>query len=193
MSAPDIFGKTKITFRGREVALKELEIRMEELRTHLPELLIQKFDTIVKSEVLDVIKMKMEVDGLSSKIIESTRMESSVSGLTMTWKLISDYKAINGFPVSVMVEKSGRRAFFLRPKILSVPRQLRKKAHDEIGMPLSLSWLQGGTRVFSMGHEIPEYIPKRFIEQTVEQKHSKIQNMVNRETIKHIKKILTDA
>lgn len=193
MSAPDIFGKTKITFRGREVALKELEIRMEELRTHLPELLVQKFDAVVKSEVLDVIKMKMEVDGLSSKIIASTRMETSVVGLTVTWKLISDYKAINGFPVSVMVEKAGRRAFFLRPRILSVPSQLRRKAHDELGMPLALSWLQGGTRIFSMGHEIPEYVPKRFIEQTIEQKRSKIQNQINNETIRHIKKILTDA
>lgn len=187
MSAPDIFGKTSFKIKGREVYLRELRIRLAALKLHLPELVLQTLDDIVKTEVIDTIKQKMQNDGISIKIINSTKMERKISGLTITWTIISDYKAINGFPVSVMIER-GRRRFLLLPKILrSSPEERRKNPK----MAKALSWVKNGQRFFSMGHEIPEYKARLYVKIVVASKRKKIQKRATKEATKYILNALT--
>ena len=179
MSASDIT-EPKLRIGQKEYNTREMKIKLANLKMHLPEALLLIFDKVIQQDIIEPIKTKMAVDGISLLIVNKVRAERTVSGLTITWKIISDYKAINGFPVAKMIE-GGRRAFYLRPKISQIPKKDRERAHREKKLPWALSWVKEGVRFFSEGHTIPEYKARKYIETIIEQSQGKIQDRINQE------------
>lgn len=157
--------------------IAKLKINHARLMMEYPDFTKQTLKKIMNDEVILPIQLQMRRDGISEKIVKKTRIEfvqNSKRG-TITYKVISDYKAINGFPVAIMIER-GRRGFWLYP--------LNKKA---------LSWLGklNNKRYFSKGHYIPPYRARRYVWNMVHQKRHVVRQKFQEESEQFLNNILS--
>ena len=136
---------------------------------------------ILTKLILRPIHQQMRRDGISRKIIKNTYIDPSSlhseNGRTLTWRIISDYTTIDGFPVSIMIER-GRRRFFLMPK---PPTSRRKRP--------TLMWTKGKRRIFSKGHWIPRYIPRRYIYHTIKSTRLRVARTFNAEQRRYYRRL----
>lgn len=156
--------------------LTRLRINHAQIQMEFPDFTLTTLKKIMTEEVLRPIQSQMRSDGISEKIIEKTRIEyvQNIQRGTITYKVISDYKSIDGFPVAIMIER-GRKGFWLYPR--------NKKA---------LSWLGklSGKRFFSKGHYIPPYRARRYVWNTVNQKREVVRKKFAQETRRFIRNIM---
>lgn len=142
--------------------------------------IVNELETILNDEIVKPIQQKMASEGFSRKIIDSTRIAKTPVALTpgrITWKIISDYTAINGFPVAVMIEE-GRKAYVIIPV----------KAQ-------ALHWIDkdSGEDVFSKRSKIPRFRPRKFVQNTIRERKPRVQEKVDLATQRFVDDILTDT
>jgi len=143
--------------------------------------IVKAIEKILNDEIVSRIQTQMISAGFSHKIADSTRIAASPiakSPGVISWTIISDFKAINGFPVAVMIEK-GRKAYVIVPK-------------DEKGV---LSWVDKATgeRLFSKKNKIPRFFPRKFVFNTIKERKAIVQEKVNIATQRYVDDILTDT
>lgn len=159
-----------------KAVITKLRINHAQIQMEFPDFTLTTLKKIMDEEVLRPIQSQMRSDGISDKIIDKTRIEyvQNRRRATITYKVISDYKSIDGFPVAIMIER-GRRGFWLYPR--------KKKA---------LSWLGkfDGKRYFSKGHYIPPYRARRYVWNTVHQKRQIVRKRFAQESRRFIRNIL---
>jgi len=143
--------------------------------------IVKQIELILDDEIVQRIRDKMKTAGFSHKIADSTRIAASPIAKSpglISWTIISDFQAINGFPVAVMIEK-GRKAYVIVPK-------------DEKGV---LSWVDKATgiRLFSKKNKIPRFFPRKFVFNTIKERKAIVQEKVNLATQRYVTDILTEA
>jgi len=139
--------------------------------------IVNELHKILEEEVIQVIRDKMLIENFSPKIASSTNLAQSPRGESpgrISWTVISDYTAINGFPVAVMIEE-GRKAYVIIPVNAQV-----------------LHWVdkQSGKDVFATKAKIPRFRPRRFVRDTIREKTPIIQQRINDKTKEFVTDIL---
>jgi len=157
--------------------IEKIESKVGEIKLKYNAFIVGVIERILNEDVIDIIKQKMADDGRSEKIIRSTRLSDSpivINLNTLRWFIISDFKAINRFPVSIMIEE-GRKAFTIVP--------VKAKA---------LHWIDESTGedVFAKRANIPPFRPRKFIEKTIRERKRIIQQKVNEATERFFEDIL---
>jgi len=140
--------------------------------------IINELEKILEEEIVTVIRGKMLLEGFSIKIAESTRLAMSPianSPGRISWTIISDYTAINGFPVAVMIEE-GRKAYVIIPVKAQALHWVDKKS---------------GKDIFATKAKIPRFRPRRFVKDTVREKTPIVQERINKVTLEFVSDILT--
>lgn len=143
--------------------------------------IVNELTRILDEEIVQRIIDKMKSMGLSHKISDEVRIASSPKAKNpglITWAIISDFKALNGFPVAVMIER-GRRPYVIVPK-------------TEAGV---LSWVDKATgiRLFSKKNKIPRFNATKFVLNTIKERKANVQEKVNLATQRFVTDILTDT
>jgi len=183
LRATRITSKTRETFRKKGFLIDtakdidDIQSRVAQIKLQYNHFIVKVIEKILKEDLIDIIKQKMADDGRSEKIIRSTRISANpvvISQNQLRWFVISDFKAINGFPVSIMIEE-GRRAFTIVP--------VKAKA---------LHWIDEATGddVFAKRANIPPFRARKFIANTLRERKKIIQQKVNEQTERFIEDIL---
>jgi len=157
--------------------IDKIDEKVQRIKLEYNAFIVRLIERILNEDLIQVIQQKMADDGRSVKIIRSTRLSDNpevVSPTQLRWFVISDFKAINGFPVSIMIEE-GRRAFTIVP--------VKAKA---------LHWVDEdtGEDIFAKRANIPPFKPRKFIEKTIRERKKIIQQKVNEATERFIEDIL---
>jgi len=157
--------------------IDKIQSKVAQIKLQYNAFIVGVIERILNEDMIDIIKRKMADDGRSEKIIRSTRLSDNpivVSQNTLRWFIISDFKAINGFPVSIMIEE-GRRAFTIVP--------VKAKA---------LHWVDEATGedIFAKRANIPPFRARKFIANTLRERKKIIQQKVNEQTERFIEDIL---
>jgi len=157
--------------------INNIQQKIQRIKLEYNFFIVKLIERILNEDLIEIIQRKMADDGRSEKIIRSTRLSKNpivVSPTQLRWFVISDFKAINGFPVSIMIEE-GRKAFTIVP--------VRAKA---------LHWVDEdtGEDIFAMRANIPPFKPRKFIEKTIRERKKIIQQKVNEATERFIEDIL---
>lgn len=139
--------------------------------------IVNELEKILDEEIVTVIRGKILLEGFSPKIAESTRLARSPIAKApgrISWTIISDFKAINGFPVAVMIEE-GRKAYVVIPV----------KAQ-------ALHWVdkESGKDIFAKRVKIPRFRPRRFVKDTIKEKTPVVQEKINKVTLEFVEDIL---
>jgi len=176
--------------KKKQGLIGKLRLNLAQVQIEYPEWTLRTLKKLVDELILRKIHSKMKGDGISPKIIASTRVEYSrdEARKTITYKIISDYKAINGFPVAIMIER-GRKGFKLLPKMRLVKNKKTGKMEMKLG---TLSWIDkvSGERAFSKGHEIPPYTARRYVWRTIHENRARVVQRFDDETVRFIRRIL---
>lgn len=157
--------------------IENIQDKLARIRLEYNAFIVKTIEQILNQFLIEIIKKKMADDGRSEKIIRSTRLSKNpiiIKANELRWFIISDFKAINGFPVAIMIEE-GRRAFTIVP--------VKAKA---------LHWIDEdtGDHVFAKKANIPPFKARKFVEKTIREQKRAIQQKVNEETERFIEDIL---
>jgi len=141
--------------------------------------IVQALEDILNQEIVSRIQTKMKSKGFSHKISDSVHIAGAPvaknPGL-IAWTIISDYKALDGFPVAVMIE-DGRKAYTVVPL-------------DPEGW---LHWIaKDGSEHFSKKSKIPRFAATKFVRDTVKERLGIVQEKVDLATQRYIDDILND-
>jgi hypothetical protein len=183
LRATRVTAKSRDTFRKKGFLIDtakdidDLQSKVAQIKLEYNNFIVRVIVQILNEDLIQVIQRKMADDGRSEKIIRSTRLSDSpvvISQNQLRWFVISDFKAINGFPVSIMIEE-GRRAFTIVPT--------KAKA---------LHWVDesSGKDIFAKRANIPPFRARKFIEKTLRERKKLIQQKVNEQTERFIEDIL---
>lgn len=129
---------------------------------------------VLNETMINPIHNKMRTAGLSYKIIDATFLSSEHDRSTRTirYYVISNYNATtkkgDKFPVAIFIE-DGRKAYIINAP---EPTEARPNPH------LKFEDKEGQTK-FRKSVKIPRYIPKKFIQDTIQQNVSLAQEAFN--------------
>lgn len=127
--------------------------------------LVTKTTELVNKLIVDPIQEEMRANGVSRKIWENVECNA----VTVAWdgaiyiNIHNEYYAESGFDVALAREK-GTDDHWIRPRYKQ-----------------SLSWIQGGKRRFSGGHEVSGLPRLNIIERIIEQGTYDLQQKLNEE------------
>jgi len=142
--------------------------------------IVNELEKILNDEIIKPIQDKILMEGFSPKIASSTRIAKTPVATgpgRITWTIISEYTAINGFPVAVMIEE-GRKAYVIVP--------IRAQA---------LHWVdkESGEDVFAKRAKIPRFRPRKFVQNTIRERTPLVQEKVDLATQRYVDDIMTDT
>jgi len=158
--------------------------------------LVQALTDILNEEIVSRIRLKIKQRGYSDKIADAVHIAVSPTskgpGL-ISWNIISDYTADNGFPVAVMIE-NGRIAYTI------FPRGKASKKNNPIKLPgpgggsdVLVFQVKSGKTVFAMKAKIPRFMPTKFVRDTIRERKRIVQEKINLATQRFIDDIMTDT
>ena len=157
------------------VDVGDIKLRINQMQIEYPYFVEDTLRELVEKIIIKKIHERMEKDGISKKIIDSTKLGESpipYKKKSIKWSIISDYKSIDGFPVAVMIEH-GRKAYFIKP------RQDRPNATLKFDIDNKI--------FFSKGHDIPAYPAKNFVRDTVRENRKEVKRQLNQKTKEFIR------
>lgn len=159
--------------------------------------IVKAITQILNDEIVSRIKTKIIQKGYSYKIANGVHIAASPVASSpgmISWTIISDFTADNGFPVAVMIE-NGRIAYTIWPK----------GKHSKTNNPTNLpgpgggsDWLvftvkDSGKTVFAKKVKIPRFIPTKYVRDTIRERKGIVQEKVNLATQRFIDDIITDT
>jgi len=165
------------------VDVGDIKLRVNQIQIEYPYFVEDTLRDLIEEIIIEKIHAKMTKDGISKKIIDSTKLGTKPykhKKASIIWTVISDYRSIDGFPVAVMIEH-GRKAFFVSPK----------EPTDDRPNP-TLKFEIGDETVFSKGHEIPEYKAKKFVYDTIRENRKAVKRELNIRTKKFVRILMGD-
>ena len=163
------------------VDVGDIKLRVNQIQIEYPYFVEDTLRELITELIVKPIQRKMEADGISKKIIDSTKLGSKPhkhKKASVIWTVVSDYRSISGFPVAVMIEH-GRKAFFVEPKDPTYSRPNPTLKFDI-----------GDETVFSKGHHIPEYRARKYVHQTVRENKKDVKRELNRRTKGFVRAIM---
>lgn len=161
------------TKKNKPKAIKRL-FKVMQIQQQYPQFLEIQGLRIINQEIIDPMQKRMEAEGYSKKIIDSTRvLEINVGGDgVLDYTIISDYESDDGFDVAKGREE-GTEGVFLRPVF-----------------KLALTWIQFGIRLFSFGHFRPGIDETHIVRDVNRENNPIAQEKLDQETDKLFSKIL---
>lgn len=165
------------------VDIGDIKLRISQIQIDYPYFLEKTLGELLEKHILKKIHVKMEQDGISQKVIQSTKIDAKPirsSKQTVKWSIVSNYTSVSGFPVAVMIEH-GRRAFFVEPK----------EPTDDRPNP-TLKFEINKAVFFSKGHWIPAYPAKKFVFNTIRDNKKLVQRELNAKTKEFIRIMMGD-
>lgn len=159
-----------------EKDVDKLEANLDKIHIQYLPFVVFTLTTILNQLIIDPIQDKMRKANVSNKVIHSTYLSTKAenNGETITFHVISDYVAENGFLVAGMIEY-GRKAYTV-PKIPIPPTPERPNPH--------LKYIKNGVTHYRKKVNIPAKPGLFAIINTINQNTPKVQAELDKRTKK---------
>ncbi len=154
-------------------AIKARRQKFIHIKLHLKDFTEREALRLAQSIVLPEIVTRMMNAGFSRKIWQNTdATKAELKNDIVKIYFVSEYFSETGFDVA-LAREFGTRRHMVRPTVKA-----------------ALSWIMGGKRMFSKGHEVAGIESLKIIASTLEDKKNDLQSALNKSTIDWKEKIL---